>query len=578
MKKLLIYLREYRKECLLGPLAKLLEAGFELMVPLVVASMIDHGIGQADKSHLVWMSVLLMGLGLIGLVAAMMAQYFAAKAATGFTAKVRHALFAHLQELSHRELDEIGTSTMLTRLTSDMNQVQNGVNLTLRLLLRSPFVVLGAMAMAFTIDAKAALIFAVTIPVLFAVVFAIMLVCIPLYRRVQERLDAVTLRARENLSGVRVLRAFGAEPSETAAFRQRNEALAASQLFVGKISALMNPLTFVIVNLAIVWLIHTGALRVDAGALSRGQVVALYNYMSQILVELIKAANLILTLTRAVACGNRIEAILEVKSSMTFPAAPPAAVDTDVCVEFDDVSFRYNEGGEPALSHLSLKVKRGQTIGIIGGTGAGKSTLVNLIGRFYDTSEGTVRVDGIDVRQYPKEQLRRKLGIVPQKAVLFRGTLGENLRWGNPDASDAEVYQALQTAQATEVAASKGGLEAQVEAGGRNFSGGQRQRLTIARALVRKPEILILDDSASALDYATDAALRKALRNMADRPTVFLISQRTASLRHADLIVVLDDGQVAGMGTHEELLDSCPVYREIHESQFGKEAAPCEKA
>lgn len=571
MKKLLRYMRGYRKECVLAPLAKLLEAGFELFVPLVVASIIDKGIGQNDPGYIGWMCLLLVGLGVVGLAVAVVAQYFAARAATGFAAKLRHVLFAHLQSLSYRELDSLGTSTMLTRMTSDMEQVQNGVNLTLRLVLRSPFVVLGAWLMAYTIDAKAAGVFAVVIPLLFAVVIGIMCLTIPRYRKVQGKLDRVTQTVRENLTGVRVVRAFGAEQKETERFHARTKTLYREQTSVGSWSALTNPLTFVIINLGIVWLVRVGAIRVDSGALTQGQVIALYNYLSQILVELLKTANCFLQLTRAVACGNRIQSVLDLHSSIAAPTQMPQEQAAPI-LEFDHVSFRYH-GGEPALENLNLTVRKGQTIGVIGGTGAGKTTLVNLIGRFYDPTEGVIRHNGVDLRDYPLQDLRSRIGIVPQKAVLFRGTIRENLRWGDANADDAALLEAAEAAQATDVLTAKGGLDGEVESGGRNFSGGQRQRLTIARALTRKPEILILDDSASALDFATDAALRKALRSLPYQPTVFVISQRTASLRHADCIVVLDNGKVVGMGTHEELLKTCSVYREIHESQFGQEAA-----
>lgn len=571
LKKLFKYMKDYRKECIVSPLAKLLEATLELLVPLVVASLIDKGIAAGSTGYIIRMCLLMAALAAVGLSATLMAQYFAAKAATGFVGRLRHALYAHLQTLSYADLDRLGTSTLLTRMTSDMNQVQNGVNLALRLLLRSPFIVFGAMVMAFTIDVSAALVFVVVIPILFAVVFAIMLCCIPLYRKVQQRLDHVMELTRENLTGVRVIRAFGVEEMERKGFADSNRALSKMQQFVGKISALMNPLTFVIINLAIVWLIHRGAIQVDAGRLTQGQVVALYNYMSQILVELIKMANLILTMTKAIACGKRISAVLDIAPGMSFPEQAPQSVETDNCVEFRQVTFSYHPGADPALADFDLCVKRGQTVGIIGGTGSGKTTLVNLIGRFYDVTDGAVLVDGVNVRDYPKQALRQKIGIVPQKGVLFHGTIRDNLRWGNPDASDCDLLDAIAIAQASEVVAGKaGGLDGVVGQGGRNFSGGQRQRLTIARALVRKPEILILDDSASALDLATDAALRNSLRTLSYCPTVFIVSQRTASLLHADKIVVLDDGKVAGIGTHEELLQSCTVYREIYDSQFHK--------
>lgn len=578
MKKLLIYLKDYRRESLLGPLFKLLEAGLDLIVPLVIAALIDTGIEQNDPAYIARMCLVLVGLGIVGLGAAIIAQYYAAKASVGFVTKLRHALFAHVQRLSYSELDALGSATIITRMTSDMNQVQNGVNLALRLLLRSPFIVFGAAIMAFTIDVPSALVFAVAIPVLFAVVFAIMLLCIPLYKKVQALLDRVLGTTRENLTGVRVIRAFRKEQDEEAEFSRRNEALTKMQKFVGRISALMNPLTFVVVNLAVVWLIHTGAVRVEAGLLTQGAVVALYNYMSQILVELIKMANLILTLTKAVACGNRIQAVLELQPQMHAPEQMPAPVSTEAAVEFRHVDFRFYDAAENALSALDFTVAAGQTVGIIGGTGSGKSTLVNLIPRFYDTTGGSVLVNGVDVRDYPVKALRSMIGIVPQKAVLFHGTIRDNLRWGREDATDAELMEAAAAAQAAEIIQGKaGGLDANIEQGGRNLSGGQRQRLTIARALVRKPQILILDDSASALDLATDAALRKALAALPFHPTTFIVSQRTASLRHADRILVLDDGQLVGAGTHEELLTTCPIYREIYDSQFqpaAKEAVP----
>ena len=571
MKKLLVYLKDYKKESILGPLFKMLEAAFELLVPLVMAGLIDHGIGSRDSGYILRMCLLLVGLGALGLASSATAQYFAAKAATGFGLKVRHALFAHIQSLSFAELDTLGTSTLVTRMTSDMNQVQSGVNMTLRLLLRSPFIVFGAMAMAFTLDTPSALIFAIAIPTLSVVVFGIMLWSIPLYKRVQARLDSVLDSTHENLTGVRVLRAFCKEEEETADYSARNEALTHAQKYVGRISALMNPLTYIIINLAILWLIWTGALRVEAGILTQGVVVALYNYMSQILVELIKLANLIITITRAVACGNRIQDVMNIQPSMpkTGGIAPLAAGEP--AIEFRDVALRYPNAGETALAGLTLTVGRGQTIGVIGGTGSGKTTLVNLIPRFYDATAGCVLVDGVDVKSYPIDALRWKIGVVPQQAVLFQGTLRENLLWGKPDATDAELWNALTYSQAKGVAEEKGGLDFAIEQGGRNLSGGQKQRFTIARALVRQPEILILDDSASALDYATDAALRKAIREMPNRPTVMIVSQRAASIQFADRIVVLDDGAVAGIGTSDQLLTSCDVYREIYESQFPKE-------
>ena len=574
MKHLFTQLRAYRKESILGPLFKLLEAGLELMVPLIVAAIIDGGVKTGDKSYILRMSLLMVGLGLAGLASSVTAQYFAAKSAVGSTSRLRRALFEHLQTLSYTELDTIGTSTMLTRLTSDLNQVQSGLNLTLRLALRSPFVVFGAMVMAFTIDVKTASVFAIVIPILFAVVFAVMIVCIPLYRKVQERLDRVLGRTRENLTGVRVLRAFGREDEEIRGFEAENSVLTRAQNHVGRISALLNPATYVIINLAIVALIRTGALRVESGSLSQGDVIALYNYMSQILVELIKLANLILNITRSVACCNRVGAVLEIPCSQQCPEAEPQTDPSAPVIDFENVSLRYAGAGGDALEGISFRAMRGETIGVIGGTGSGKTSLVNLIPRFYDATEGSVRVDGADVKAYPKESLRRRVGVVPQKAVLFQGTIRENLLWGDPEASDEALHEALRAAQAEEIVAGKeNGLDYVIEQGGRNLSGGQRQRLTIARALVRKPEILILDDSASALDFATDAALRKALRALPEKPTVVIVSQRTSSIRNADRILVLDNGQLMGVGTHDELLESCPLYREIHESQYKKEEA-----
>lgn len=572
MKKLLEQLKPYRKESILAPLFKLLEAGLELLIPLIVAAVIDRGVAQGQTGYIVRMGLLMAGLGLAGLCASVTAQYFAAKAAVCSVSQLRRALFAHLQCLSYAQLDTLGVPTMLTRLTSDMNQVQSGVNLTLRLLLRSPFVVFGAMLMAFTIDTHAALVFVCVIPLLGVVVTAIMLVTIPLYRRVQSRLDRVLSKTRENLTGVRVLRAFGAEDSEKAAFDARTQELMQGQTHVGRISALLNPLTYVIVNLGIVALLRTGALQVDSGTLSQGDVIALYNYMSQILVELIKLANLILNITKSVACANRIQSVMELPAADTGAAELPALDTAAPAVQFENVALRYAGAGEDALHGVSFTALRGQTIGIIGGTGSGKTSLVNLIPRFYDASQGRVSVFGADVHDWPLDALRRQIGVVPQKALLFRGTILENLLWGDESAPLDAVADALVTAQAMEIVESReNGLEAEIEQGGRNLSGGQRQRLSIARALVRKPQILILDDSASALDYATDAALRRALRELPERPTVFIVSQRTASIRHADCILVLEDGVIVGQGTHAQLLESCPVYREIHDSQYQKE-------
>ncbi len=585
MKKLLIYLKNYKKESVLAPLFKMLEASFELLVPLVVAAMIDVGITNQDKPYIVRMSLIMVALGVIGLVCSITAQYFSAKAAVGFATKLRHGLFAHVQTLSFSEVDEIGTSTLITRMTSDINQVQSGVNLVLRLFLRSPFIVFGAMVMAFTIDLKAALIFVVTIPLLSIVVFGIMLVSIPLYKKVQERLDKVLGITRENLTGVRVIRAFHREEEEELRFGESNRSLTAMQNFVGRITAFMNPVTYVIINGALIVLLYTGALQVDAGILTQGEVVALVNYMSQILVELIKLANLIITVTKAVACGNRIQSVFEVQNSQQLREidpenrykeqesnfTPPTQEQVPV-IEFRHVSLTYQNAGDKSLQDITFQAHRGETIGIIGGTGSGKTTLVNLIPRFYDATEGQVLIHGKNVKEYSISSLRKKIGIVLQKAVLFRGTIRENLLWGKEDADEGELKEALTIAQAIEVVEGKeDGLDANVSQGGRNFSGGQRQRLTIARALVRKPEILILDDSASALDYATDARLRSAIREMKERPVVFVVSQRTSSIRYADKIIVLEDGEAAGIGTHDELLKTCQVYREIYESQYQKE-------
>ncbi|GFI44713.1 putative ABC transporter ATP-binding protein [Lachnospiraceae bacterium] len=568
MKKLLVYLRDYKKESVLGPLFKLLEASFELIVPLVVASMIDVGIAGHDRNYILKMCLIMAALGLIGLTCSVTAQYFAAKAAVGFATKLRHGLFAHIQGLSFSQMDKEGTSTLITRMTSDINQVQSGVNLVLRLFLRSPFIVFGAMIMAFTVDVKAALVFVVVIPVLSVIVFGIMLINIPLFKKVQGGLDKVTGITRENLTGVRVIRAFGEEENEIQKFDIVTDSLKRMQEIAGRISALMNPLTYIVINAGLVALIYVGALRVEAGILTQGQVVALVNYMSQILVELVKLANLIITVTKAVACGNRIEGIFEIPAGMEQGSSAPGENEKGV-VEFDHVGLRYYEGGEEALTDIHFKAQKGQTIGVIGGTGSGKSSLVNLVSRFYDVTNGKVLVDGVDVRDYPLGQLRDKIGVVMQKAVLFKGTIRENLLWGNENASEEELWDALRTAQAEEFVMKKEGkLEEMIEQEGRNLSGGQKQRLSIARALVKKPEILILDDSASALDYATDAALRKSIREMPGETTVFIVSQRASSLLHADTIIVLDDGAVAGMGKHEELLEKCEVYQEIYYSQF----------
>ncbi len=574
MRKLLIYLKDYKKESVLAPLFKMLEAIFELFVPLVMSAVIDVGIKNSDKPYIIRMCLVLVALGLIGLACSITAQYFAAKAACGFATKLRHSLFDHIQSLSFSEMDTIGTSTLITRMTSDINQVQNGVNMTLRLFLRSPFVVFGSMIMAFTINIKAAMIFVVAIPLLSAVVFGIMYMSIPLYKNVQSNLDDVLRITHENLTGSRVIRAFHKEDNEIEQFENSNNSLSKLQIYVGKISALMNPITYTIINIAIVALIWTGAIQVNIGNISQGNVVALVNYMSQILVELVKLANLIVLINKAIACGNRVESVFEINSSLIEPEKPAVVSDKlpDTVVSFDHVSLKYKNSSQDSLTDINFDVKRGETIGIIGGTGSGKSSLVNMLPRFYDYTGGQLKIDGIDVKDYAVDDLRNKIGVVMQRAVLFKGTIRENLKWGNPDASDADLMEALETAQAAEVVQGKeNGLDAEVAQGGKNFSGGQKQRLTIARALVRKPEILILDDSASALDYATDAALRKAIRDMKNSPTVFIVSQRAASILYADKIIVLDDGKVAGIGTHTELLENCPVYQEIYYSQFPKE-------
>ncbi len=571
MKKLLKYMKGYGKECVLGPLFKMLEACFELLIPLVVAKLVDVGIGNGDSRYVVKMCLVMILLGLIGLASAVTAQFFAARAAVGFAGRLRHHVMEHILRLSYTQIDNLGPSTLVTRMTSDINQVQNGVNLTLRLLLRSPFVVFGAMIMAFTIDPQAALVFVGVIPVLCIVVFGIMLVTMPMYKRVQAGLDQVTSATRQNLSGVRVLRAFRMEQQEVDSFGAKTEELNQKQRAAGRISGLMNPMTFVIVNIAVIVLIHVGALKVESGVLSQGLVIALYNYMSQILVELIKMASLIITMTKAVACGNRVQSILDVA-----PDDNAGSVKNQLRggVEFEDVTAAYDGAANPSLEHISFKAEPGQTIGIIGGTGCGKTTLVNLIPGFYNAEEGRVLIDGVDVREFDPDVLREQIGVVPQKAVLFQGTIRENLCWGKQSATDEELWDALNIAQAREVVKDKEGeLDAMVSQGGTNFSGGQRQRLTIARALVRKPAILILDDSASALDYATDARLRMAIRGMENPPTTFIVSQRAASVRYADQILVLDDGELVGIGKHEQLLESCAVYQEIYYSQFSKEVA-----
>ena len=576
MKKVLTYLTNYKKECVFAPLFKMLEASFELLVPLVMASVIDIGIANGDKQYVIQRCIVLIFLGIIGLTCSITAQYFAAKAAVGFATGLRHALFSHIQSLSFTEMDTIGTSTLITRMTSDINQAQNGVNMFLRLFLRSPFIVLGAMVMAFTIDVKAALVFVITIPLLSLVVFGIMKTSMPLYKKVQQKLDSILRITRENLTGARVIRAFNKEEAEIENFRTHNEALTDEQLFVGKISALMNPLTYIIINIATVVLIYVGAIRVNTGHISQGEVVALVNYMSQILVELIKLANLIVTLTKATACINRIADVLTVSSSMEFVEAKETEQkkkgETEVAVEFKEVGLTYEGAAAEALSDISFAVKKGQTIGIIGGTGSGKSSLVNLIPRFYDATRGIVKINGKNVKEYTKKEIRNKVGMVLQKAVLFQGTIRENLEWGKENATEEEMWEALTISQSKEFVEKKEGqLEALVEQGGKNLSGGQRQRLTIARALMKKPEILVLDDSASALDFATDAALRKAIRGMKEKPTLFIVTQRASSILYADQIIVLEDGEVAGIGTHQELLRNCETYQEIYYSQYEEE-------
>mgnify|MGYP000056835920 CR=1 FL=1 len=577
MKTLLAYLKDYKKESILAPLFKMLEASFELFVPLVMAAIIDVGIANQDKPYIVKMCFVLIALGIIGLVCSITAQYFAAKAATGVGTGIRHGLFEHIQKFTFTEMDQLGTSTLITRMTSDINQTQNGVNLVLRLFLRSPFIVFGAMIMAFTVDVKAALVFVVTIPLLSLIVFGIMLVTMPMYKKVQADLDQVLLATRENLTGARVIRAFNKEEDETKRFKNANQILTDAQKYVGRISGMMNPLTYIIVNGAIIALIYVGAVRVDIGDLTQGQVVALINYMSQILVELIKLANLIININKSIACGNRIQAIFELQPSITDYAVTPVAEEKTEHsgevpeVVFSHVGLTYAGAGEESLTDIDFTVKKGQTIGIIGGTGSGKSSVVNLIPRFYDATKGSVQIGGKDVREYSLEELRGEIGMVLQKAVLFKGTIRENMLWGNENATDEDIMQALEVAQAKEFVDKKeGGLDFEIEQGGKNLSGGQRQRMTIARAVVKKPDILILDDSASALDFATDAKLRMAIRDMENKATVFIVSQRAASIMYADKIIVLDDGQIVGMGTHEELLKQCEVYQEIYYSQFKK--------
>ena len=573
MKKLLVYLRDYKKECIFAPLFKLLEASFELIVPLVMAAIIDHGIAVSDRPYIFKMGGVLVLLALIGLTCSITAQYFAAKAAVGFATKLRHSLFSHIGTLSFSEMDTIGSSTLITRITSDINQVQSGVNMVLRLFLRSPFIVFGAMIMAFTVNVKAALVFVVAIPLLSVVVFSVMLASIPLFKKVQSGLDRVLGHTRENLEGARVIRAFNKEADEAKEFNASNDFLTNMQMVVGRISTLMNPLTYIIINCAILAVIWIGGKEVFGGIITQGEVVALVNYMSQILVELVKLANLIILINKAIACGNRIEEVLETKSTIeNNPNADTKRAVGDDAVTFSHVSMSYASTSEEALTDIDFTAKRGETIGIIGGTGSGKSSVVNLIPRFYDVSKGSVSIDGKDVRDYDLTELRDKIGVVMQKAVLFQGTIAENLRWGKPDATDEELWKAIEVAQATDVVEGKAGkLDYMIEQGGRNLSGGQKQRLTIARAVVKNPDILILDDSASALDFATDARLRAALRNLKGNKTIFIVSQRTSSIQFADKIIVMDDGQVAGIGTHEQLLENCEIYREIYESQFKKE-------
>ncbi len=576
MKKLLVYLRDYKKEVVFAPLFKLLEASFELIVPLVVAAIIDYGIANSDKGYIFKMCGVLVLLAIVGFVSAVTAQYFSAKAAVGFSTEVRHHLFEHIQTLSFNEMDSIGTSTLITRLTSDINQTQSGVNMVLRLFLRSPFIVFGAMIMAFTVNVKGALVFVVTIPLLSIVVFGIMALSVPRFKKVQGGLDRILGRTRENLEGARVIRAFNKEDSEVASFNEENQFLTGMQLVVGRISALMNPITFVIINVATLVVIWVGGKETFNGIITQGEVVALVNYMSQILVELVKLANLIVNVNKSIACGNRIQDIFEIKASIPNTddkKMSDVKVDENTpMVEFSHACMRYAGSSEEALSDINFVVEKGQTIGIIGGTGSGKSTLVNMIPRFYDTSSGQVKIQGVDVKDYPIVELRDKIGMVMQKAVMFHGTIADNLRWGNENATDEELWTAVRIAQAEDVVRGKEGeLDHMIEQGGRNLSGGQKQRLTIARAIVKNPDILILDDSASALDFATDAALRKALKNMQGTKTIFIVSQRTSSIRFADKIIVLDDGSIVGTGTHDELLDSCETYREIYESQFKKE-------
>lgn len=573
MSKLLKYLKKYKIESILAPFFKLIEVAFELIVPLIVSTIIDVGIENGDKVYIIKRCLLLGLFGILGLCSTLVAQYFSAKASVGFATDIRHALFKHIGKLSYSQLDSLGAPTLITRLTGDINQVQTGTNLTLRLVLRSPFVVFGAVIMAFTVDVKSSLVFVVAVPALAAVVFAIMLVCIPMYRNVQQKLDGLLSKTRENLLGTRVVRAFCKEKEEIADFDAKNSALTEMQTAVGRISAFMNPATFVLINLAIIALIYVGAIRVDSGAISRGAVVALYNYMSQILVELIKLANLIISVTKAIACGNRIQSVLDIEPGTVPGTVTDGNENSEYSVEFDKACLSYN-GSEESLHNIDLKIKRGSSIGVIGSTGSGKTSLVNLIPRFYDVTGGCVLVDGIDVRDYDTKALRSKIGVVSQKKALFAGTVRDNIRFGKQDATDEEIWQALETAQAKQMIEDKSGqLDFVLEQEGKNLSGGQRQRMTIARALVRKPEVLILDDAASALDYATGAALNKALRNTDFAPTVITVSQRVAAIRNADTIVVLDEGEIVGVGTNDELLRSCEVYKEIFDSQLEKEDA-----
>lgn len=573
MSKLLKYLKKYKIESILAPFFKLIEVAFELIVPLIVSTIIDIGIENGDKIYIIKRCLLLGLFGILGLCSTLVAQYFSAKASVGFATDIRHALFQHIGKLSYSQLDSLGAPTLITRLTGDINQVQTGTNLTLRLVLRSPFVVFGAVIMAFTVDAKSSLVFVVAVPALASVVFAIMLVCIPMYRKVQQKLDGLLSKTRENLLGTRVVRAFCKEEEEIADFDAKNSTLTEMQTAVGRISAFMNPATFVLINLAIIALIYVGAIRVDSGAISRGAVVALYNYMSQILVELIKLANLIISVTKAIACGNRIQSVLDIEPGTVPGSVTDGDKKCEYSVEFDGACLSYN-GSEESLHNIDLKIPRGSSIGVIGSTGSGKTSLVNLIPRFYDVTGGCVLVDGVDVRDYDIKALRSKIGVVSQKKALFAGTVRDNIRFGKQDATDEEIWQALETAQAKQMIEDKSGqLDFVLEQEGKNLSGGQRQRMTIARALVRKPEVLILDDAASALDYATGAALNKALRNTDFAPTVITVSQRVAAIRNADTIVVLDEGEIVGMGTNDELLRSCEVYKEIFDSQLEKEDA-----